>query len=341
MRNREIDFIRGVAIVIMVAANAAPNLLESSDTNIYFRFIGSLAAPLFIFLSGVTFRINAEKNKKELLQNGFILILTAALVDVCIWGILPFSTFDVLYLIGISQVVYFFFHKLPAYLNGIIVTVGFLVFFLLKSMVEYRFEISDVNILELNQIDTHALLNLNVIRRLIFDGWFPMFPWMFFFGLGYLLRFDTLIQVMSKVWFFFFSSSLFVFGVFLIFHDQTIQDFRDGYIELFYPITLDFLLMVFGWLGVMIALSRVFINQLNIGRFLIYLGERSLFVYILHLVVISAVLSNFSKLSLGQFLLVFALFIFLIVLVLVILDTEKCRELRGSLPRLFRKIMGI
>lgn len=341
MRNKEIDFIRGLAIVIMVAANSAPALLEGSNTNIYFRFVGSLAAPLFIFLSGVTFRINAEKKKSDLLQNGIILILSAAMVDIFIWGIVPFSTFDVLYLIGISQVVYYFLHNLSLFINVAIVAIGFIVFSLLKGIIAYRFEISDVSILDLSYTNENAIFSLSNIQRLLFDGWFPLLPWMFLFGLGYLIQFNLLRHIFSKIWFLLSGVFLFLIGILFMMINHSIQEFRDGYIELFYPVNSEFLLVIFGWLGIVLGISRFFLKGAVIGRFLAFLGEKSLFVYILHLVVISYLFSLCPQVSFSQFLLVSLLFVLSIGVVLWFVETKKMKELRGRLPKVLRKLLGI
>ena len=51
-RESQIDILRGVAIVTMIAANMAPYLLQKPHS-IYVRLYGTFAAPLFILLSGM------------------------------------------------------------------------------------------------------------------------------------------------------------------------------------------------------------------------------------------------------------------------------------------------
>ena len=108
----ELDIARSIAILIMIVANAAPSLLEEESVHPIFRVICSLAAPLFIFISGLTFRVNMDSKKSGLLKNAFYLLASAAFVDVAIWRIMPFCTFDVLYLIAFSQLITFFIFKL-------------------------------------------------------------------------------------------------------------------------------------------------------------------------------------------------------------------------------------
>jgi fucose 4-O-acetylase-like acetyltransferase len=62
-RNSNIDFARGLAILIMILANSAPYLLNISDVPFYLRFIFSAAAPIFIFLSGYSLNLSFQNNK--------------------------------------------------------------------------------------------------------------------------------------------------------------------------------------------------------------------------------------------------------------------------------------
>ena len=102
-RVSKIDFWKGIAVIIMIIANTSA-YTNTNPEKILFRIFLSCAAPIFIFLSGYTFEISSLNkfvfNKKIL--NGALIIITAALIDIFIWGIYPFVTFDVLYLIGIG-----------------------------------------------------------------------------------------------------------------------------------------------------------------------------------------------------------------------------------------------
>ena len=98
-RLSSIDLLKTIAIIIMIIANSSPYILVSPHS-IYTRIISSLAAPLFIFLSGFSFFLSFNKNQnyRNKYFQVFYLFCSAILLDITIWHIMPFQTFDVLYL---------------------------------------------------------------------------------------------------------------------------------------------------------------------------------------------------------------------------------------------------
>src|SRR3954467_8108237 len=103
-RDNTIDILRGMAIFAMIAANmAAHNLAEPHP--FIFRLYGSFAAPTFILLAGMMVSYTAILKKhyfKYYLIRGLGILLVASLIDYFLWDTIPFSTFDVLYIIGLS-----------------------------------------------------------------------------------------------------------------------------------------------------------------------------------------------------------------------------------------------
>ena len=95
-RNRKIwiDELRTIAIVIMVFANSAAYFIPD-EVNVHFRILSSLAAPMVIFLAGVSLSFSDGAPSKKFLIRGGYLLITAALIDLLAWKILPFETFDV------------------------------------------------------------------------------------------------------------------------------------------------------------------------------------------------------------------------------------------------------
>ena len=63
-RLNTIDFLRGIAVFIMIISNSTPYIFNLSSYNTI-RIIFSLAAPIFIFLSSYTTQMNFENNKPE------------------------------------------------------------------------------------------------------------------------------------------------------------------------------------------------------------------------------------------------------------------------------------
>ena len=65
MRNSNIDFCRGIAILIMVLANSAPYILINVNPPFFLRFLFSIAAPVFVFLSGYSLMMSIQKGKSN------------------------------------------------------------------------------------------------------------------------------------------------------------------------------------------------------------------------------------------------------------------------------------
>src|SRR5688572_28034394 len=99
----------------MIAANMAPYSYEEPDP-LAFHLYGSLAAPMFIFLAGMMVSYTATIKAHPIqyyLKRAAATMLVPALIDSCIWDILPLVTFDVLYMIGLAMPLIFLFNKLP------------------------------------------------------------------------------------------------------------------------------------------------------------------------------------------------------------------------------------
>ena len=108
-----IDIFRGVAILTMLCANSAAESLQSSYINeyagphhFYIRIYGSFAAPIFVFLAGFMVGIGSEKHPPlYFLKRALEIFAVAALIDRFIWHVMPFTSFDVLYLTAFGIIV--------------------------------------------------------------------------------------------------------------------------------------------------------------------------------------------------------------------------------------------
>ena len=98
-RNIWIDFIRSIAIIIMIIANSAA-VIGNKEYSYFFRIICSLAAPLFVLISGISFSVSSKypSSSDTKTKSAFYLLITASCIDLFIWQIPPFNTFDVLYI---------------------------------------------------------------------------------------------------------------------------------------------------------------------------------------------------------------------------------------------------
>lgn len=269
--NRDVktDVIRGFAIILMFFAHSAPYVENDYlNSNTLFRIICSLSAPLFLFLVG----FNLKKGLTlPFLKKGLFILVCAALIDLFVWDIVPFYSFDVLYLIGFSVVLFPLWSKI----NTTFLT-GFIILILITAFVYQGIGFYDYNLKEptLSQLNDFSVLTLT--KNLFFDGWFPIFPWISIVIFGYLVkneayRFNKLIYI---------GVCSFLIGLFLIYLNQT-SFLREFAVEVFYPFNHSYLLLSFGWIVIIFSLQLNYSSKIFIP--LIKLGKTSLFLYAFHL----------------------------------------------------------
>ena len=103
IRIQHIDVLRAIAILLMFYAHLVPHYVDiGEEVHFFERLLSSLAAPIFLFLVGYNFSpsISLKKQMKRVI----VILIYACLIDMFIWGIYPFYSFDVLYTIGLSLV---------------------------------------------------------------------------------------------------------------------------------------------------------------------------------------------------------------------------------------------
>ena len=289
MRNAPIDFLRGIAILIMISANAYPYLYPSEYCNESLRLLFSSAAPIFTFLSGISISLAFEngKEKSALYLRAFQVLFFAVLIDVFIWSIIPFYTMDVLYLISYSSILIIF---LSTYSEKILLTIVLLSMLSIGLVVkQYQFELAEIPIsvgYTLNELSA-------AIHHIFIDGWFPLLPWVCFPALGYLAgkNRDTLnkyshYSLMG-------GTGLFL-GYLILYHFGLVHSnpMREGYTELFYPVSFSFILYTIGLFALI-----TFFMQCNLKGFELIklLGRFSLPIYFIHLFLIRFYCSIFSQ----------------------------------------------
>ena len=289
-----LDAIRGIALFIMVFANCVPYLPGLPESYII-RVVDSMAAPVFVTLAGYGIsRVKKGENfswfDSKMLLRGLLTVLVAVLIDSLIWGIMPFTGYDVLYLIGLAVLLSAFLPKLS---NFWLVALTLLIisathYFLSKGY--YQGELKDYPL----EAKSWPEIYNNSGAWLIY-GWFPVFPWLAIFLFGYLggrnsVRFGRYKLITSMLLVLAISFSLII-----MYHENKL--IRSGYSELFYPADLTFLVFALG-LTALVWINRTFFNHKAFYLFRI-LGRSSLFVYILHTVLISFCLAFVYKLT-GQ-----------------------------------------
>lgn len=286
-----LDSVRGLAIALMVPANAAADWLAPPHP-FGLRLAGSFAAPIFVFLAGMMIGLGSGRfgrcgpaGLRRAAGRGAFLMLIGALLDAGLGGIWPFQTCDVLYLIGLALPIGCLVAALPAWGRWATPLAILAATPLLQASLGYRV---GLNTPSLDVLDPSGPAPLgDVALRFLIDGWFPAFPWL---GLALLgtavgqLRGEgrSLRRARGAGW------ALLVTGAVAWWASPGEMAARCGYSELFYRPTPGFLATALG--AVLLALDA-FERPIpaRLGRWLEPLGRCSLLLYIAHLVAIHAI----------------------------------------------------
>jgi uncharacterized membrane protein len=294
-RDRSIDTLRGLSVLTMLSANMAAGVLAEPHP-LWFRLVGSFAAPSFIFVSAMMVAYQARAGSHGFgyyLQRGLLTLGVGVLLDLALWDIVPGMTVDVLYLIGLALPLSFAFARLPAAIRWAAVLCIFACTPLLQQLLGYTDYPTEIHLWR-----SAAVLPEHpspVLNHWLVDGWFPIFPWLGFSflgvnlallrprapgpepgrGLGRLpwLAAALLLIGAGGAWFAWQPGPLWV---------------REGYSELFYPPTLGYLIAATGVILLLLGLCDLR-PGLAAARPLGLLGRAALFMYIAHLVLIEAV----------------------------------------------------
>ncbi|MEI8331312.1 MAG: heparan-alpha-glucosaminide N-acetyltransferase domain-containing protein [Methanomicrobiales archaeon] len=248
-RDIPIDILRGLAIVLMIMANMAPVLLLPPVPG-WFRFLSTLAAPLFIVTAGMMVALSRTGKGRSfgyIALRGGLVIITATLVDLLIFQYFPFIDMDVLYLIGISLPLAYLYLGLPERKRWLILGGILIVAPVLWACFGYSSNTLTPLLASPSQVPGPA----DIVKSWFVDGWFPVFPWLALalFGAeagGYrwgnnrvrLFRFNREGQV---------AAGLLIGGGALWSLVPGTQILREGYVELFYPPIIGLLLFCAGF----------------------------------------------------------------------------------------------
>ncbi|MFN6038270.1 MAG: heparan-alpha-glucosaminide N-acetyltransferase domain-containing protein [Bacteroidota bacterium] len=302
-RDLSIDFLRGLAIFTMIAANmAAYNYNEPHD--FLFRLYGSFAAPTFIFISGLLIPLNLLKSKRPFhyfFQRGTLTILVAAILDVFAWHVLPFSSFDVLYVIGLSIILNYIIFQINLWFHLSIALIFILVSPIAQNIFGYNNSPFEIMISDDNLLQTW--IEGPFIRNFLIEGWFPIFPWL---GISFMGSFCGRFFYKSgaknreRLFSYFGGILLTIGGSFWLLTNPKLIT-RSGYSELFYPPTLPYLITYLG-LILFILGSHKFLLPKFMKQILAVFGQSSLLMYILHSFLIAYFFSvNFEPCSFIKF----------------------------------------
>jgi uncharacterized membrane protein len=288
-RLHSVDLFRGFAILLMLAANAWPELYPFDETPVFLRIVYSTAAPIFIFLSGVSIRIVQESGKTSgnVWKRSLQIIFLGVLIDSLVWQISPFATYDVLYLIGFSSIIVWYVGRLSSQLLKNIIALLFFVFHLF-FLSEYQFVIEDVPISQF----TDAFTFPETLKRLFLDGWFPIFPWLSVSLIGYISFANRSFFEEKKQFLFFFGIICLLLFPFSFLFGTAPQAIRDGYVELFYPVKQWYYLYLIGIFSLIVWSFSLKVESMKMIR---RIGSYSLSIYLFHTLYIQYILGQFNQ----------------------------------------------
>ena len=298
-RDISIDILRGIAIFIMLGANVVGYVTPCELHPLWFDIYSSYAAPMFILLAGYMVAVNSVKKHTSLsyyVLRGGLLIATAALIDALLWQLIPFASFDVLYVIGLGMIVVFLLEKKSLWIKTGFIAIVLIITVFLQHIWEYTEFPMEIEFLS-GEADYTGYTFLNVIKAWLYDGWFPLFPWIAFPVLGSILahfrkkwenRFANMqtvsiglvLTIAGFVWLY--------FGYTAQGADHPFSELvkREPYGEIFYPANLAYVLSAIGTCMLIFSLADKTRNGL-IWKPLTVFGQTSLFNYILHTAIVA------------------------------------------------------
>jgi len=296
-RDLSVDLLRGGAIALMVAANTIPFLLIP-PAPAGFRFPASLAAPLFILLAGMMVALSQAKKKYgfcHFLVRGGLVIAVAALLDAAVWGYVPFLGMDVLYLIGISLPLTYLFLSCGEKIRRALIVGIFCIGPLFWFLFGYPAQPLQIPLVPAPEIPAGSITWGMAAGSWLFSGWFPVFPWVGFAFLGAelgMIRWQgggTRSFATPRIALLALGSICCGAAIWMLFSGPHFV--RYGYAELFYPAVPGFCFFAAGLITGLFFLADLFPRMTLFLDFLRVMGECSLALYVIHIVIIALVIA--------------------------------------------------
>ncbi len=177
------------------------------------------------------------------------------------------------------------------------------------------------------------------LKSWLFDGWFPVFPWIGFVIAGTLAYTHGSRIVNNTRIFLPVGIILFFGGLTRLYFHRPIAE-REDYSELFYPAGVGFICAALGAITIGVSVLK-YLKPKSGLQFLRYLGSCSLFIYILHSAVIYLVLDNyFDRLELKNYIPMYACFAAVMITCAWILFELKQKPFWKNVPKFLRFIFG-
>ncbi len=314
-RIESIDVLRGIVMIIMcldhtrdyfqdLAITADPMDIDSTSPGLFItRYITHFCAPVFVFLSGTSIYLQAQRKTKPelakfLFTRGLWLIFLEVTLNTFIWNFdIYFNTvvLQVIWAIGASMVVLSGLIFLPRY---ILLIVGVLIVFGHNYFDDFRMDGGSFLGSAWIFIDQSDVISYGTGDRVIVI-FYPMLAWLGIMVLGfasgklYDKKFDP--KTRKKTLLFIGSGALVLFVIlrtFNLYGDSFLFDEQQTWFKNVvsflrvtkYPASLQFTLITLGVSLIVLALIETIRNRFT--NFAITFGRVPLFFYFLHMLVI-------------------------------------------------------
>ncbi len=195
-RDGAVDALRGLAVAAMVLGHLASRIVVPDGAK-YVEVVGGIAAPLFLAVVGmmVARSVRAGRPAAHFLRRGALVLAAGVLLDVFVVGIRPFTSMDVLYLIGVAiPAAWLAASRVP---RRVLPALALAIVFaapLLQDRLGYADYPTEIlaggRVAEAVDVPGAGLVPIvhrtGVLNHWLVDGWFPLFPWLGFvlFGVG-------------------------------------------------------------------------------------------------------------------------------------------------------------
>ena len=303
MRYLSIDILRGAAIVLMIQVHFVENLSARSDGLTWLDdvslFLGLLPAPVFTFVSGVSYGLWLRKQEtigrcdaeisKITVRRGLFLFAAGVVFNVLVW--LPEDTFnwDILTLIGTALLVLAFARKLPPAILTLMCVLMLLLSPLLRAACDYDVYWKD----GYYDYDPNAE---EVFFGFIANGYFPVLPWIIFPFIGFVVT-DSVFPQRGRpaslpIWMVMLGIGFMLVSLFGVLFRETVPPvIRKQYLTGFAmnPASTEYVVGTLGMSMVGLVLLNRWVDQneqiTGTGRFLHFLrlySAYSLTLYVLH-----------------------------------------------------------
>lgn len=167
----EIDFLRGIALILMMLFHFLYDLQEFYNIpipywNNFWYYEGKTSAILFMFLAGISCTLS-----KNNLIRGCKIFLIGMLLTIGSYIFMPgeYIRFGILHLLGLSMIIFHFIKKIPHVWSGALA----LIIIILGNMMNHI------------TINTWILIPLGLIHGdFVSMDYYPLFPWFGVFLIG-------------------------------------------------------------------------------------------------------------------------------------------------------------